>query len=305
MRYGKLHPGAQNFPGSRLAWVGYDPEKPAPWLKFVADHRAEIEAEWQGKLMPVRAWWTELNTFERIGDLTPPGLGSEILAFVPVRELSQRACAVAALRALDGHGDEAMEIVLPLLEVSRKLQPSARTLVRFMIALIVERMAMQTATLVLERTPVSPTLRARLAAALAGPGGGETGARRMIAMEYVLTANDVTSRSLSGPGGPLAEVPLFQQVMAIVEPFTYNPRATLNLYADLTTDLEEIVGRRQLDKLAARDERFHSEEGRPRFKNMAGALFLRQAIPAHQKISTTFWKVQDERAALLARVRTP
>jgi len=62
-------------------------------LQALAERR-DIAADW-ADLAPVRAWWTELNAFDRIGDLTPPGASSEVISFPVFRALSQRAWALA------------------------------------------------------------------------------------------------------------------------------------------------------------------------------------------------------------------
>jgi hypothetical protein len=306
MRYGKNHPAGRNFTGSRMGWIIFDPQKPELWQKFMTEHRAEIEKEWQ-TLAPVWAWWKELNGFARLGDLTPAQPDAEIPAFSPYRMLSQRACAIATLQALDGRGDEAIETLLPLIEVARKLQPSSRTLVRTMIAVVIEKMAMQTAGFVLDHAAVSPATRARLAAALSVAGGGEPGARRLAAVEYVFAANGYIDRPLGdliGTSDLVAKALALPRVLNFLGPFIYNRRATLNLYADLTTDEEELAGRRQLEQLASRQKKFLEEDARPRFKNFMGAMLLKQMVPATNKVVGAYWKTQDERAALLARVTT-
>lgn len=304
MRYGKQHPGGRDFVGSKLTWVAYEAEKPDAWIQFVTANRSVIEAEWQ-KLGPVREWWTELNAFDRLGDLTPAHPNGEIIAFAPVRMLSQRACAIATLQMLDGRGDEALATLLPLIEVARKLQPSARTLIHYMMAIAIERMTLQTVGFVLDRATVSPSARARLAAVLARPGGGEAGARRLMLVEYVFSSNFYLARSLGDCLATMVDLSWLRHPLNYLSPFVYNPRATFNLYAQVATDEEEIVARRELEKLGPRLQRFVEVDARPGFKNLAGAILLWQVIPMHQKVATAYWKAQDDRAALLARVQAP
>lgn len=299
IRYGKRHPAGRDFKPLRLHWRA-GPDKPEEWVKFVTAHRSEIEAEWE-QLTPLRQWWTELNTFERITDLMPPRLDAEILAFQPVRALVQRGCAVATLQALDGNGDAAMETVLPLLEVARKLQETGRSLVMQMIAIVVERMAMQTATLTLDRAPVSPTMQARLAAVLSRPGGGEAGARRLVAVERVLAQNTILNSGIADAVDLEAEGPV-RWVLATIDPFIYNPRATANLLGDFLTEAEDLIGRRMLMEYDERARRYVEHDARPRFKNLGGRLLAVSSVPAYNKVANSYWKVQDERVALLAKL---
>ena len=189
MQYSKQTPSeeAKAFGATKLsAPVLPNPDNLDKWLESVTKNRAAIEADWV-TLAPQRRWLGELAAFERIGDLTPSDYGANIITFPLWRTLSQRTCATATLLALDGRGDEAIALLVPLLEVSRKLQLSSRTLVRTMIAVVVERVTLQTAALVLDRTTVSPASRARLAATLAHENGPAL-ARRLLLTEYALVA---------------------------------------------------------------------------------------------------------------------
>jgi hypothetical protein len=302
IRYGKRHPAGRDFKPLRLQWRA-GTEKPEEWVKFVTAHRSEIEAEWE-QLAPLRQWWTELNTFERITDLMTPHFDGELVAFQPVRALVQRGCAVATLHALDGNGDAAIETVLPLLEVARKLQETGRSLVLQMITIVVERMAMQTAGIVLERAAVSPAMRARLVTALSRPGGGEAGARRLVAVERVLAQNTILNSGIADAVGLEAEgaARLVLLVLVTIDPFIYNPRATVNLLGDFLSEAEDLVGRRMLKEYDDRSRRFQEHDARPRFKNLGGRLLAVSSIPGYGKVANSYWKVQDERAALLAKL---
>ncbi len=303
MRYGKRHPASRDFKLSKLSWKA-SPEKPEDWVKFILQHRPEVEAEWE-ELAPVRQWWAELNGFEQIADLMPPRLDGELLAFAPVRALAQRGCAIATLQALDGQGDAAMATVLPLLEVSRKLQETGRSLLIQMIAIIVERMAMQTAGFTLERAPVSPALRARLVAALSRSGGGETGARRLVAVERIIGQNTILNSRLHEAVDLETDSGSLRWMLGTLELFIYNRRATANLLGDFLVEAEDLVGRRSLKEYDDRARRFLEYDARPRFKNLGGRLLAVSAVPAYSKVANSFWKIQDERAALLAKLGTP
>jgi hypothetical protein len=308
MRYGKAHPLAQNFkaPAFTRPYPTFNPAAPGPWRATITAHRAELEAHW-AELAPVRAWWAELNAFDRIGDLTPVRGDAEILAFQAVRSLSQHGIAIASLQALDGRGDDAIDTLLPFLQVGRKLQPYSRTLVRSMIAIVIERMSLETATFILDNSTVSPAARARLADALQG-GDPEAGARHLLATEYAFQLGAVGGQRLgeiwpelgSGRGHPW-----LRGALNAVSPFIYNPRATLNLYGDLFVDLQDLAGRRQLDQMEPRMKKFLEHDARPSFKNLFGKLLMSAVVPLHPKVSQSYWTTQDLRAALLARVTKP
>lgn len=274
-----------------------NPAEPAEWQAWLKSHRKEIESGW-ADLAPVRAWWMELNGFERIADLLDPRAGTEVIGFLPVRSLSQHGCAMASLQALDGHGDEAIDTLLPILEVSRKLQPSARTLVRHMIAIVVERMSLATASFILDHATVSPAARARLAKVLAAPGGGAPGARRLIAVEYAYGLAAIGDK-------PLGSILHSEWPYALnaISPFVYNRRATLNAYGDWSSEVQELVANRQFDKAEQLPPPLSTHNKPPRFKNLGGTLLLAQIGPAYAKVARSYWGAQDARAALLARVQ--
>ena len=308
MRYGKAHPLAQAFkaPVFKGSSPLFNPVPAGRWRETIMAHRAELEAHW-AELAPVRAWWTELSAFDRIGDLTPTRADAEIPAFLPLRTLAQHAIAIASLQALDGRGDDAIDTLLPILQVARKLQPYSRTLVRSMMAVVIEHMSLDTAAFILDTAPVSPAARARLAAALQG-GDPEVGGRHLMAMGYAFQLGADGGRRL---GDFWAEVgsgrrhPCLRGAVNAVSPFIYNPRATMNLYGDLSVDQQDLIGRRQLDQMDPRLKRFLEHDARPSFKNLFGKLIMSAVIPSYSKVAEGYWKTQDLRAALLARVTKP
>ena len=308
MRYGKAQPLGRNFkaPNCPVALELARPIALAQWRDALHQHRAELEANWAA-LAPVRAWWTELSAFDRIGDLTPTRADADIPAFQPLRTLAQHGVAIARLQAVDGHGDDAIDTLVPILQVARRLQPYSRTLVRTMMAIVIERMSLQTATFILDDSTVSPAARARLAAALQA-GDPAAGARHLMSMEYAFHLGVVDGKRLGAfwaEVGPGRRHPGLVGALNAVSPFLYNPRATSNLYGDLCFDQQDLVGRRQLDQLEPRMKRFREHDARPTFKNFLGKLIMTAVTPPYSKVAESYWTTQDQRAALLARVTQP
>jgi hypothetical protein len=314
MRYRKGHPNERNFPGPATLLPGIgagvnDPREAAGWSKFLRENRAALEANWRA-LAPLHAWWLELNTFDRIGDLTPARPDADIMAFAPVRHYSQHAAAIASLRAIDGRGDEAMAIVLPLLEVSRKLEPSSRTLVRFMIARVIQRIALQTATFVLDTTEVSTAHRAQLLAATSGGSGGEPGARRLVSIDYAGTLGGMKDMPLGDAlalfqlVGPKIKL-LPQRLLNALSPIAYNPRRTFNVLGDYVDQVQNLAARRDIGQLGAADQTLTRDVNRPRFKNVAGSFLGTMIQPTYVKVVESYWKTEDQRAALRHRLAPP
>ncbi len=308
MRYSKQHPApeALALEKLKLKLIGLPsgPSKPDEFIAFLNQRRADIESDWAA-LEPQRRWLDELNTFDRIGDLGAADAGADIIRFNVWRLLSQRATAKAGLLALDGHGDEAFTTLLPILEAARKLEPSGRSLVRLMVARVVQQMVLDGAAFTLQRTTVAPALRARMAAALKLGVGGEAGARRFVAVDFAAIAgwlsNDPFGRGFSwnGSGGPV------MAVAGLVWPFIYNKQRTLNIYGDLIGELQELAARREGGKIDLRANEFWANEGRPRFKNFYGPAISRMMTPALSKVVDSYWKIEDKRLALLAQLEAP
>jgi len=309
MQYSKQTPSeeAKAYAAIKLStpWVAANPRDSAKWIEFVEKNRAGLEADW-ATLAPQRRWFGEIAAFDRLGDLTPSDFSANIMSFQVWRTLSQRTCAAATLRALDGRGDEAIALLVPLLEVSRKLQLSSRTLVRTMVALVVERMALETAGSVLDKASVSAASRTRLADALAHENGPAL-ARRLLLVEYV-TFTPVFSRmklgdSIAGTWGN--EKFILRRPLNLLSALFFNPIATTNIYGDRVRELAELAEARELGKFAVRSQDFSNILLRqPGMKNVGGRLMLSMAVPAYNKMLESHWKTADLRVALRTRLAT-
>jgi len=305
MRYGRAHPLGQNFkpPTFKNPYPNFAPDPPGPWRDTLTVHRAELEAHW-AELAPERAWLAELNASDRIGDLTPMRTDAEIIAFQPFRSVSQHGIAIASLKALDGRGDDAIDTLLPILQLGRKLQPYSRTLVRSMIGVVIERISLQTAAFILDNSAVSPSAQAQLAAELQG-GDPEAGGRYLLSTEYAFQLGAFDGKRLGdiyAGYGPGDKRPWLHRAYNAVSPFVYNQRATFNIYGDLYVDLQDIIGRRHLEQMDPRMKKFIAQDARPGFKNLFGKLLAQMMVPAYSKVSENYWRTQDLRAALIARV---
>lgn len=304
MRYSKQHPSdeAKEFTKRKpaLLWNSSGPSEPDKWIEYLTKNRAALATDWIA-LTPQRQWFAELNAFDRIGDLTPPRFDADIMRFDVWRTLSQRMCAAASQQVLDGQGDEALATILPLLEISRKLEPSSRTLIRTMIARVMQKLSLHTITFILNRSTPSAAIRPRLAAALAG-GNGPAGARRMVLIEYPAFASVIPTLNLgdqelfSGEGKSPMAGPL-----RLLSPFLFNPIATVNIHGDRIYELAALAEAREIGKFTVRNST--PEFGRPTSpKNVGGAVVLAMAMPAMDKVVRVYWEIEDQRTALHARV---
>ena len=265
----------------------------------VAEKRDQIEVAWEN-IADVRAWLAQLNAFPEIGDSTPTRLDAPLLKFSIVRAVTQVTCARAMLLALDGRGDEAADTLLPLIEVARKLEPGARTLVRAMIARVMLGSGLDALGFVLAQTEVSPERRAALAAALERGMGGTAGARRLLTIEYVAQYDGYyrlgVPLGVTPPRGGVTPLQWLQR------PF-FLPKATANLLAAHLEELGRFADRREYSKLAACERQFIESLGGGQLNNPFGRLMLAMSIPASSKIVESYWKKEDSRLALIAELR--
>ena len=276
---------------------------PEKWIRFLRDHRAEIETEWAA-LAPVRAWWDELAARPRIGDLTAANPAAPIVAFQPVRFHAQLAVAIASLQALDGHGDAAMAAVIRLYDVARKLEPNSRTLLRSMIAKVIQKMALQAAGFVLDHAAVSPAARAAFAAEVSAAAGGPAGAKRLMLIEYAFFQPTVSLFLGDTPVGDSATEKNLWRATRIFGRLIINPRATQNLVGDRYYALAELAAARRLGELEAGQAPLNRAFlAGYHVKNLGGRLLADLSMPAYSKVVKTYWEIEDLRLALLGRLR--
>ena len=154
----------------------------------------------------------------------------------------------------------------------------------------------------LSRTAVSPPLRARLAAALKLGVGGESGARRLVAVDYAGVAGWIAQRRLGEIVDWDHRSPWVHHGLNFLSPLLYNPHRTVNLYGELIAELQELAAHRDHGKIAVRDSGFWNREGRPTFKNFYGRAVNLMFTPSLSKFVDTYWRIEDKRTALLARL---
>jgi hypothetical protein len=304
LRYGKNTIAAKAYTPPKdpiVARVG--PKEGEKWAEHLRKNQAAIEAGWDG-LVHVRAWWDELAQQPRLGDATPPRFDAMILAFQPVRAYSQHASAIAGLKALDGKGDEAADMMIRLYDVARKLEPHSRTLVRTMIAKVIQRMAIETSVFILDRGNVSPEKRAALARTLAAATAGPAGARRLVLTEYPYVQPMLTQYVRSNPDPfVLEDKKWMHAIIRRCSVLLVNPHATHNLMGDRYYALAALAEERRFKDFEASAQAIDRSMGGYRIKNLGGRMIADMAMPAMSKVVKSYWDIEDQRVALLARLK--
>lgn len=278
-----LGPGPQLLPKDKSTWAA----------AFTAQ-RAALQANWN-HLAPLRAWYAELNSHARIGDLGRAAVDSPVPSWLIHRALAVAHVQQAALLALDGQGDAAIDMLIPVFEVNRKLMVHSRSLQRALVGMAARDLALDGVYFVLQHASTSPASRARLATALGQPFG-EPGARRLVAIEYAYWSSEaIITYNLDEYDGPAVVRPFLRVITTVF----LNPNRTINQMGDYIAEVQERAARRQplhttLDPVV-RGERLS-------VKNFFGQLMMSNSTPAYDRVVNTYWKQEDRLAALRARL---
>jgi hypothetical protein len=309
MRYGRDHPLGTQFKDPNriygIRFVSLDKDHPDPWIRWLRANRSNIEQDW-ADLAPVRGWASELDHYPVIGDQTPPKPFAETVSFGPLRSYSIHAVSLAGLRALDGKGDEAISVLLPVLRMARHLEPKSRTLVRSMISRVMQGLCIRTAAFVLDRCQVSTESKIALSEALASGVGGETGATQLVTGEDAILMTLYSPEvSYNAVREILPRAESWHLLVPIIGPFVYNPNRTSALRLEYESHVLDSARNGNADEIKAYSMRFFSGPAAPSLKNAAGIFLLSSTTPAYSLVVKNYWRVEDERLALLGRVEGP
>lgn len=129
------------------------PSAPKDWAAHVRTHRAEILRAWDQDVIG-RAWVTAINARPPQG-VWPQSLEDPMLSFQAVRASVSVRAVHAHLLALDGHRDEAIQSLVPLISAWQQFQRTGPCLVNQMIACVSLKMSYSVAGEVLSLGGVS------------------------------------------------------------------------------------------------------------------------------------------------------
>lgn len=306
MQYSRQNPSpeAAAFTAAALEVPDFqaNPKDTAAWLEFVSAHRAALDHDWAA-LAPQRRWLDQLSAFDRIGDLTPITIEPDSVSLQSWRTIAYHVCATATGQALDGKGDDAVATLAPLLDVNRKLIVYSRTALRTMSAEFVERLALETAAIVLGRATISPPAREKLLRAL-GQENAAVEARRLVLVDFVQLAPAAFSLRLGDAVAPSAGAgALLRGPLNRIGIFVINPRSTMNLFGDHVRALAALAESRDLGHLADRAREFAGRvSGERALKNLGGRWLLDLSLPAFGRALEVHWDNADLRTALRQRL---
>jgi hypothetical protein len=273
-------------------------DDPVGWRKFIEANRDAIRADWE-EATELRARIAGLDAFDLIGDTATSwdSLPSTVSTYEAMRTASFVYCDYASLLALENRGDEAVAVITPMLSISYKLQPSARTTLRFMTAKIVQGMSQDTARFILANGNPSPSAVRALAAVVERGISPGPDLHRVLMSEYAGILPMVLLEDAHLLEAPFKRIP--RPLLAII----YNPRGTANLLATYYERIATAAASRNLAELNAPVPSWRTDLGRPALKNPTGRMVVGMFIPVSTKSLAEWWKNDDARRALLADVQ--
>lgn len=301
MIYGKRSPASLAFKSPDMSFK-HGADKPS-YLAWLKRERSNIDRSWE-EMAELRAWWDKLDQFEQIPDLSPGDLTGDIPAYEPYQAYSRIAGAKACLLALDGQAEGPVELIQPALRVGIKLQANSHTLVQPLLGLVLEKVAIDDLTFVLETRGIPEPQRQQLRAILRSDPGVQ-GLRQIIdadrgmqtwtfsiARPYDLIASQGHSWSLT-----LLYVPI-----EVTTCFVYNPHRTMNAQSAWREKRALAASRRDLKEVERIEQPVIHPTPHFSFKNGYGEVMLGMLnISAVQTINM-FWDKEDKRLALLKKL---
>jgi hypothetical protein len=281
------------------------PSEKAKRRDYLLAHRAEIEANW-AELAEVRAWWAEMAAQDSLGDRSTWDVDQSFIRFGPVRFYQQTALALAQLQALDGDGDGAMARVLEVYKVGANLERPACTMIRGMIAVVVQKEALRAADFILDYAVVSKEGRERFAEQVASSPEGNSRIGTMFLAEAMYASSNISNISRFAwrqPSDKWHNI-LFATIGAGFRCLAFNPQATVNRVHKRMAQTALLADARDLVKLSELDKNMNAEQlGGFQVKNIAGRMMIPMFSSAFEKIAKSYWEKEDLRAALVSRLQ--
>ncbi len=280
------------------------PTNRGEWPSYVQNNAAEIEQAWADSVLE-REFIDRLNAFPSVADLIETFDG-KILAFSPIRRLAYDRLMYAVLLAERGRHEESIAVLVPLVEVSQKIQTNARTLVTAMVMVVVLRQCLEVSDYIADRPELpQATLEPLRQAFLRAPAMSEV-IRNVF--EFELRVNfpwPSRYEEFPSPGGgtELEETWLACLALPYVHPLAINRNETLRVKSEWTSAFVQLAADRKEADLAA-FVRARLTAPLP-WKNFVGQKIMRDNLATQPKLVTNWWTFDDQRLALLKKLEKP
>jgi hypothetical protein len=285
-------------PSPSKTFIGETKEK---WRDYLVANREAILRDWKNDQIG-RDWIDALNQHPSAGVILCGSSGPS-LNFHAVRAIADHRLAYVVWLATEGHGDEAMGLLIPFIRANYVLQRSGTALLNQMIPGVFIRRSYDAAAFLLDEDKLSVDSKKALVVALReSPPVEQILRNSILGQDYEFhDALDKIEESLSS--GVDGSTHVKSSLVRFLQSIIYNPDLTERSFFEFNQDLFALLKTRDLDKmetLSDESERTHFD--RWALKNPMGRMIKAIAVPAFNGVVKETWEEEDTRLALLKRL---
>ncbi len=281
------------------------PKDKATWPGFFTEHRTRFSQEWATDSLG-REWVEAMARFVPEGMYPPPETTSSgLMSFSAVRRIASVRWARAEILMLDHQGDEAAELLLPLVKANYNLQRGGNLLVTQMIAVVLLRHTYEQLDRLVGTGSLSPETRSKVKNVLSEAPSMELVFHHAFMGEIVFQR--LAIRETKGGYDEVVRYLALDRTATIparhfLWRLLFNPYRSEREYAAYLHEVSRLATLRQLDAGKQLGGNFLESANTWHLKNPAGQVLKQMSAAAYDKIVTAFWDTEDRRVALLGRL---
>ncbi len=313
--YGAYRWYLKKDPHSRINEFKGKPELPhfpadhAKWAEFAAQHRQVFTQAVANDTLG-RDWIEAMARAEPEGIYPPPveASGAGILAYAPVRYITDARAGYAQVLMLDQRDDEAAALLVPVLRASYHFERGGALLVTAAVAVAIQRRTYNQLELLVASGKLSPASRASIAGVL------KEAPPLSLVFDHAYLGEEAFARTgmdvLKGDYGAMVRT-LVPEEKAMIPSnhflwrLFFNPNRSEREYAEFLHEFARNASEREMIANQKRISAFVEEASDWRIKDPVGQLLFRVSLPAFTKLNEAFWKTEDQRVALLQQLEKP
>jgi hypothetical protein len=303
---------AKNSPYSRSKGVQIEPlpkgglfdQKKEKWRAYAMANREAIEQAWKNDQVG-RDWIDALNQHPPSGVIWDGPDGR--FDFQAVRAISNYRLSYAVCLAAEGHGDEAIRLLIPFIRASFFLQRSGVSMVNELIPTGFLNISYEIAGFILDDGKLSDDSRKELAAVLSNSPPTELILRNAI-LGDILPRRD--SIDFLGKSFGILHFDFTHEdatyenssITRFLQRLIFNPHLTERRCSDDYQEYFALLKARDFGKVKMLDESERIKARRFVLKNPVGRMLETNVVSGIGIYVKFFWKADDDRAALLKRL---
>lgn len=293
--------------GSELASLSLRKGAADEFLTTVEAHAEEIEEAW-ARAETARAWMAGINAFDEISDFAMR-FDSPIPWFGNLRAITRVHTQRAALLALRGQGDDALDTLAPVAACAGRLRRGGRTLVTIMIGVVMEGSVMDAARVVLDRTQISVEAKARFAATLDDAVWDGRDLARALRVEHDMARTQVTSLARADfvdlMGALEGDTPAWARWVLShwTATLLFNPNSFCRQHRAYMESVATYAESPDPAAILAAEAEIKALGSTLPAKNPAGAMLMQMMVPAFSKIDRNCRDRLEQRRQLVDELR--